>query len=129
MTYLFASFGFVMLASAFASSFLEPSFTLILMIVSLFGFLGFCTFGKKFRDAAALFSAAFFGFLLVFINLATEYYPSKALDGLSAPISGTVTEISSSGGNPVYTVETDRGCSAENQNSSFRLGRKFRSCF
>lgn len=107
MTYLFASFGFVMLASAFASSFLEPSFTLILMIVSLFGFLGFCTFGKKFRDAAALFSAAFFGFLLVFINLATEYYPSKALDGLSAPISGTVTEISSSGGNPVYTVETD----------------------
>lgn len=107
MTYFIAVFGFIMLAAAFSASFFEPVYIIILMAASVFGGVGFCFFGKKSRDIVLLFAAAFVGFSLVFTNLAGEYYPAKSLGGISSSISGTVTEVYSSGGNPVYKVKTD----------------------
>lgn len=107
MLYFLAKFGFIMLGSAFSASFIPPEFSVILGIAFFLGFFGLVLFGKKFREISVLFLAAAIGFSLVAIKLYTEYYPASALDGMKAKITGTVTEISSGGGNPVYTVKTD----------------------
>ena len=107
MPYLITKFGFVMLISAFIASFAPIEFSFIAALVLVFGFIGFLFFGKGFREKAALFLAAAVGFSVVLIKLHNEYYPASALDGMTSYITGTVTEVSAGGGNPVYTVKTD----------------------
>ncbi len=107
MTYFIAVFGFIMLISAFVSSFLRPELSFTFAAVSLLGCVGFFFLGNKNKKVPALFAAIFLGFITVAANVSGELYPAKALDGITAEISGKVTEISAGGGNPVYTVKTD----------------------
>ncbi|MBQ3530545.1 MAG: ComEC/Rec2 family competence protein [Oscillospiraceae bacterium] len=107
MPYLITKFGFAMLCSAFVASFIPLEFSFIAAAVSFIGFLGFISFGKSFRERSAFFLAAAIGFSVVAVKLHSEYYPASFLDGMTATITGTVTEISSGSGNPVYTVKTD----------------------
>ena len=104
MLYLIAKFGFVMLGSAFVASFIPPEFSAVSGIVLAFGFFGFLMFGKSFREKAALFLAAAVGFSMVSVKLYSDYYPTVALDNLSATITGTVTEVSGGSGNPVKLI-------------------------
>lgn len=106
MSYLIAKFGIVMLVCAFSASFLRPELSIVFAFCSLFGFIGFLFFGKKFREFSALFAAAVLGFGLTAFNVITEFYPAKALDGMTAEITGKVIDISAGSGNPVYKVKT-----------------------
>ncbi|MBE6900608.1 MAG: ComEC/Rec2 family competence protein [Ruminococcaceae bacterium] len=106
MSYLIAKFGTVMLVCAFSASFFRPELSIVLAVCSLFGFFGFFFSGKKLREFSALFAAAVLGFGLVAFNLITEFYAAKALDGMTAGITGKVIDISAGSGNPVYKVKT-----------------------
>lgn len=107
MPYFFTVFAIIMLCSAFFASFIPLKFSLILIICSVLGCVGFCVFGRKYFRTAAFFASAAIGFSLVLANVLFVFNPSLGLDGISAEISGTVTEVSASGGNPVYTIKTD----------------------
>ncbi len=107
MKYFLAKLGFVMLLSALIGSFLRVDMLFVFGgVFILFGILTAVIF-KHFNDFAALFLAAALGFVLVGVNLVTEFYPAKSLEGASAEITGVVTKISSGGGNPVYTLKTE----------------------
>ena len=106
MSYLFAKFGITLLVCAFSASFLRPELSIVLAVCSLFGFFGFFFSGKKFWEFSALFAAAVFGFGIVSFNLITDFYPAKALDGMTAGITGKIVGISAGSGNPVYKVKT-----------------------
>ena len=107
MPYFIAVFSFIMLVSAFVSSFIRPELSFAFASVLLFGCIGFLFFGKSSKKISILLAAAVIGFSATAIRVSTEFYPAKALDGLSAEISGKVTDISTGSGNPVYTVKTD----------------------
>ncbi len=107
MPYLITKFGFAMLCAAFIASFIPPELSAVFGGVFLFGFFGLLFFGKNFREKSALLLAVVLGFSIVAAKLYTEYYPAAALDKITANITGTVTEVSAAGGNPVYTVKTD----------------------
>lgn len=107
MIYFLTALGFSMLASSFAAAFLRVDIIFVFAaFFALFG-IGLRIISKHHSEACAIFIAAALGFSLVGANLMGEYYPAKGLAGLSAEITGTVTEVSAGGGNPVYTVETD----------------------
>ena len=107
MTYFFAKTGFALFFAAFLSSFLRVDIIFSAAVVfAVFGvFLLF--YGKKSRDYAAILLAVTLGCGIIGFELNSNFYPAMALDGQIAEISGTVKEVSASGGNPVYTVETD----------------------
>ena len=107
MIYFLAALGFSMLASSFAASFLRVDFIIVSAAVLAVTGIGLRIISKRHSEVCAVLIAAALGFCSVGINLITEYYPSKGLEGLSAEISGTVIEVSAAGGNPVYTVKTD----------------------
>ncbi len=107
MLYKFAKFGFVMLFTAFLSSFLTPALSAAAGAVFLLGGGILCASFKKFDTVKLCCFAAAAGAILVSANLAVKYYPQKALDGVSAEVTGRVTEISTGKGRPVYTVKTD----------------------
>ena len=107
MPYFISVFAFIMLASSFVSSFIRPELSFIFAFIALFGCCGFLLFGNNFKKISVLFAAAVLGFGIVAFRVSTEFYPAKALDGITADISGKVTEISAGSGNPVYTVKTD----------------------
>lgn len=107
MTYFFTVFAVIMLCSAFLASFIPLKISLVLIICSVLGCVGFCAFGRKYFRTAALFASAAVGFSLVLANVLFVFSPSLGLNGISAEISGTVTEVSAAGGNPVYTIKTD----------------------
>ena len=106
MSYLIAKFGITMLICAFSASFLRPELSIALAVCSFFGFFGFFFSGKNLREFSALFAAAVLGFGLVAHNVITEYYPAKALDEITAEITGKIVGISAGSGNPVYKVRT-----------------------
>ncbi|MBQ4117598.1 MAG: ComEC family DNA internalization-related competence protein, partial [Oscillospiraceae bacterium] len=107
MTFFFAWFGFSVLFGAFAASFLNPLHSFVLFGILIFASLCFRVYSKKLRDFSAVVLAVALGFFIVAFELITEFYPAAALDGTSGSITGTVTEVSVSGGNPVFTVKTD----------------------
>lgn len=107
MIYFFAKFGFSMLGTAFISSFLNPYHSFILCTIILFCAGCFRFFSIKYKDLSAMLFAAALGFFVVALGLMLNYYPAAALDGMSAKITGTVTDVSATGGNPVFTVKTD----------------------
>ncbi|MBQ7875114.1 MAG: ComEC/Rec2 family competence protein [Oscillospiraceae bacterium] len=107
MIYFLTALGFSMLASSFAASFLRVDFIILFALLFVLTGIGLRIISKRHTELCAVFLAAALGFGLVGANLTTEYYPAKGLEGLSAEITGTVTEVSAAGGNPVYTVETD----------------------
>lgn len=107
MTFFFAWFGFSVLFGAFAASFLNPLHSFVLFGILIFASLCFRVCFKKLRDFSAVVLAVALGFFIVAFELITEFYPAAALDGTSGSITGTVTEVSVSGGNPVFTVKTD----------------------
>ena len=74
------------------------------MAVPCFGFL---FFGKRYRKVSALLISSAIGFGIVAANIFFEFYPALSLDGVSAEITGTVTEVSAKGGNPVFKIKTD----------------------
>lgn len=94
MPYFFTVFATIMLCSAFFASFIPLKISLILIICSLLGCVGFCVFGRKYFRIAAFFASAAVGFSLVFCNVLFVFNPSLGLEGISAEISGTVTEVS-----------------------------------
>ncbi|MBR2041838.1 MAG: ComEC/Rec2 family competence protein [Oscillospiraceae bacterium] len=107
MLYFFAKVGFAMFFAAFLSSFLRMD--IIFAAAAVFAVFGFCLFffGKKYRDFAVVFCALSAGCAIVAFELLLNFYPAMALDGMTADVSGKVTEVSAAGGNPVFTVETD----------------------
>ncbi len=107
MIYFFAVFGFSMLGAAFVSSFINPFHSFILC--GIFAFISVCfrVFSKKYSDVSAVLFAVAAGLFCSALNLVADYYPAAALDGMTADITGTVTDVSVSGGNPVFTVKTD----------------------
>ena len=107
MTFFFAKFGFSMLGAALLSSFMNPYHSFILCGIILFSAVCFRFFSAKFRDFSAILFAVAVGFFVAAFGLITSYYPAAALDGMTAKITGTVTDVSVAGGNPVFTVETD----------------------
>ena len=122
MVYLLAKLGFSMLACAFAASFLRADLVFVLGTAALLAGVCFCFFPKRSREFFAIFIAAALAFGLTGIRLVDDFYPSAALDGMTADISGTVTAVSAGGGNPVYTVETDYiGIEGAPQNITLRL--------
>ena len=90
MFYKIAKFGFVMLLAAFLASFLPPELGAAAGAVFLLGGVGFCIAFKKFGIVKLCCFAAAAGTLLVSAHLARVYYPQKALDGVTAEITGRV---------------------------------------
>ena len=107
MTFFFAKFGFAMLGAAFLSSFMNPYHGFILCGIVLFAAVCYRFFSVKYRDLSSILFAVAVGFFVAAFGLITSYYPAAALDGMTAKITGTVTDVSVTGGNPVFTVETD----------------------
>ncbi len=107
MLYKFAKFGFSMLLAAFVSSFLVPELGIAVGCVFVVAGFVFWAALKKFDAARLCCFAAATGMIVVSLYLANEYYPQKALDGLSAEVTGRVTEMSFGQGRPSYTVKTD----------------------
>ena len=107
MTYLFAKLGFTMLFCAFIASFLRFDIVLVLFCTALSGGLCFFIFPKRYRKFSSLFLAAAVAFGIMGYELYTDFYPSSALGGMKAEIIGKVTDVSSDGGKPVYTVKTE----------------------
>ena len=107
MLYKFAKFGFTMLLAAFLSSFLRPELGAAAGAVFLIGGAVFCAAFKKFGTVKLCCFAAAAGMILVSAHLARSYYPQKALDGITAEITGRVVDFSSGGGNHVFTIKTD----------------------
>ena len=107
MTYLIAKFGIVMLLAAFSASFIPAEYLLFLVFVAVFAAVGLCVLKKRLYEFSALIIAAAIGFGISAYETCVKIYPATALDGFSAEISGTVKEVDSGSGNPVYTVETD----------------------
>ncbi|MBQ7123944.1 MAG: ComEC/Rec2 family competence protein [Oscillospiraceae bacterium] len=107
MTYLFAKLGFSVLLCAFVSSFLRMDFIAALAVIFILAVIFSVIYSKKFTDVSAVLSACALGCILIFSELLFDFYPAKGLDGVEAEITGTVKEVSASGGNPVYTVDTD----------------------
>lgn len=107
MTFFFAKFGFAMLGAAFLSSFMNPYHGFILCGIVLFSAVCFRFLSAKYRDFSAILFAVAAGFFVAAFGLISSYYPAAALDGMTAKIIGTVTDVSVTGGNPVFTVETD----------------------
>lgn len=107
MLYKFAKFGFTTLLAAFLSSFLRPELGAAVGAVFLLGGIVFSVAFKKLGAIKLCCFAAATGMLLVAAYLGRVYYPQKALDGLTAEITGRVVDFSSGGGNHVFTVKTD----------------------
>ena len=107
MKYFFGYFGFFMLISAFAASFTEPLHGIIFGIIFLLAAVCLRILSINFRDYSAILAAVSAGILAVSIGLIKDYYPAKYLDGMNAAITGTVVEVSASGGNPQFTIKTD----------------------
>lgn len=107
MFYKIAKFGFVMLLAAFIASFLPPELGAAAGAIFLLGGVIFCIVFKKFGMVKLCCFAAAAGTLLVSAHLAKVYYPQKALEGVTAEITGKVLEVSPGGGNHVFTVKTD----------------------
>ena len=107
MAYFLSIFAFIMLFSAFVAVFIPLEFSLIFVFLLLFGSFGFLFFGKRYRKVSALLISSAIGFGIVAANIFFEFYPALSLDGVSAEITGTVTEVSAKGGNPVFKIKTD----------------------
>ena len=107
MAYFLTFFAFIMLFSAFAAAFIPFEFSLVFTFCLILGSLGFLVFGKKYYRISVLLASSAIGFGLVAANIFFGFYPALALDGTSAEITGTVTEISAKGGNPVFKIKTD----------------------
>ena len=107
MSYFLTFFAFIMLFSAFVAAFIPLEFLLIFTFCLVLGSIGFLLFGKKYHRISALIASSAIGFGLVAANIFFGFYPALALDGTSAEITGTVTEISAKGGNPVFKIKTD----------------------
>lgn len=109
-----------MLVAAFAASFLPAQFGFLAGAVFLLGGISLCAMFKKFGAAKLFCFAAATGMIFVSAQLHFSYYPQKALGGLSAKITGRVTEFSYSDGKPCYTVKTD-SVSAEGAPQKIKL--------
>lgn len=107
MFYKIAKFGFVMLLAAFLASFLPPELGAAAGAVFLLGGVVFCIAFKKFGIVKLCCFAAAAGTLLVSAHLARVYYPQKALDGVTAEITGRVLEIAPGVGKPKFIIKTD----------------------
>lgn len=107
MKYFFGYFGFSMLISAFIASFMEPLHGIIFGVIFLLAAVFIRAFYINFRDFSAILAAVSAGILVVSIGLIKDYYPAKYLDGMSTTITGTVTDVSVSKGNPQFTIKTD----------------------
>lgn len=106
MTFFFARFGFTMLIFAFLASFAQPLHCLFAMGILFFAILCLKLWGAS-KDFSALVFAAILGIGIIAANLVLFYQPAKALDGMTAKIEGTVTDVSADGGNPVFSVKTE----------------------
>ena len=107
MSYFLAFFAFITLFSAFIAAFIPLEFSLVFIFCLVLGCIGFLLFGKKYHRISALIASSAIGFGLVAANIFFGFYPALSLDGTSAEITGTVTEISAKGGNPVFKIKTD----------------------
>lgn len=107
MAYFLVFLAFTMLFSAFAAAFIPFEFSLVFVVCLILGSLGFIIFGKKYYRISAILASSAIGFGLVAANIFFGFYPALALDGISAEITGTVTEVYAKGGNPVFKIETD----------------------
>lgn len=101
------AFAFIMLFSAFASSFIRPEFSIAIALCMLFGCVSSLVLGKKYLKLASIFLSCAIGLGIVAVNILLSVYPVLGLDGAHATITGVVTEISAAGGNTVYKVKTD----------------------
>lgn len=107
MKFLLAKLGFTVLFTALLGSFLEMDILIAFAAVAtLIGVIIKILFKEK-GDFSLIFISIAIGFALVAINLVIRIYPEKQLDTVTAEITGVVTEISNSGGNPTYTVKTE----------------------
>lgn len=97
-----------MLIFAFMGSFAEPLHCLFIIGILIFAAIFSKVLLKESKDAVALILAAVLGLSVVAANLFFVHEPAKALDGLTADIEGVVTEVSVTGGNPVFTVKTEK---------------------
>ena len=107
MAYFLVFLAFAMLFSAFAAAFIPLEFSAVFTVCFILGCIGFYIFGKKYRRVSAILGACAIGFGLVATNIFFGFYPALSLDGVSAEITGTVTEVSAKGGNPVFKIKTD----------------------
>lgn len=107
MAYFLIFLAFAMLFSAFAAAFIPLEISVVFIVCFILGCTGFYIFGKKYRSVSAILGAYAIGFGLVAANIFFGFYPSLSLDGISAEITGTVTEVSAKGGNPVFKIKTD----------------------
>ena len=76
MPYFIAVFSFIMLVSAFVSSFIRPELSFAFASVLLFGCIGFLFFGKSSKKISILLAAAVIGFSATAIRVSTEFYPA-----------------------------------------------------
>lgn len=106
MTHLLAKSGFIMLFCALFALFIRPELSFFLAFAAVFALVGFAAIEKRFGDICIIFTAAALGFFLSGLHTVNYILPARALNGLRADITGTVTEVSSGSGNPVYTVKT-----------------------
>lgn len=107
MPYKFMKFGGTMLVCGLAVSFLPPELCAAVGGVLLLAGAVFALVLKGGGTAKACLFGAAAGAILVAANLFVSYYPAQALCGEKAAVTGTVTEVSTANGRPVYTVETE----------------------
>ncbi len=107
MAYFVTFFAFIMLFSAFCAAFIPLEISVVFAFCLILGSFGFFLFGKKYRKISALLLSSAIGFAMVSANIFFGFYPALGLDGVSAEITGTVTEVSARGGNPVFKIKTD----------------------
>ena len=107
MKYFFGYFGFLMLASAFFASFMNPLHGIILGSIILLSAVCIRFFSINYRDHSAILLAVSAGIIAVSVAVISDIYPAKYLDGMSTTITGTVVDVSATGGNPQFTIKTD----------------------